>query len=125
MIFVTGGTGLVGAHLLVELAKKQQPIRALKRKTSNTTTIQNFFAEQNASQFYQFINWIDYCYGSDYEDKVFDEEVLLKGEEKRTRPEELKDLYEKLSSKDKKLEEIIRENENLRKEITQKRKDNT
>lgn len=74
---------------------------------------------------YQFINWIDYCYGSDYEDKVFDEEVLLKGDEKRTRPEELKDLYEKLSSKDKKLEEIIKENENLRKEITQKRKDNT
>ena len=59
MIFVTGGTGLVGAHLLVELAKKQQPIRALKRKTSNTETIQNFFAEQNASQFYQFIHWID------------------------------------------------------------------
>ena len=59
MIFVTGGTGLVGAHLLVELAKKQQPIRALKRKTSNTATVQNFFAEQNASQFYQFIHWID------------------------------------------------------------------
>ncbi|MGV0941872.1 NAD-dependent epimerase/dehydratase family protein [Empedobacter sp. ULE_I140] len=59
MIFVTGGTGLVGAHLLVELAKKQQPIRALKRKTSNTKTIENFFAEQNASQFYSYINWID------------------------------------------------------------------
>lgn len=74
---------------------------------------------------YQFINWIDYCYGCDYEEKVFDEEVLLKGEEKRTRPEELKDLYEKLSSKDKKLEEIIKQNEELRKELTQKRKDNT
>ncbi|HJD87364.1 MAG TPA: NAD-dependent epimerase/dehydratase family protein [Empedobacter falsenii] len=59
MIFVTGGTGLVGAHLLVELAKKQQPIRALKRKTSNTKAIENFFAEQNASQFYSYINWID------------------------------------------------------------------
>lgn len=74
---------------------------------------------------YQFINWIDYCYGSDYKDKEFDEETLLEGEEKRTRPEELKDLYEKLSSKDKKLEEIIEENEYLRKELTQKRKDNT
>ena len=74
---------------------------------------------------YQFINWIDYCYSNDFKDKEFDEEVLLKGEEKRTRPEELKDLYEKLSSKDKKLEEIIKENEDLRKEITQKRKDNT
>ena len=59
MIFVTGGTGLVGAHLLVELAKKQQPIRALKRRKSNTKTIENFFIDQNASQFYQFIHWID------------------------------------------------------------------
>ncbi|KEI91072.1 DEAD/DEAH box helicase family protein [Clostridium botulinum] len=74
---------------------------------------------------YQFINWIDYCYGYDYNEKKFDENSLLKGEEKRVRPEELKDLYYKLSSKDKKLEEIIKENEELRKEITQKRKDNT
>ncbi|MBC2398797.1 DEAD/DEAH box helicase family protein [Clostridium tetanomorphum] len=74
---------------------------------------------------YQFINWIDYCYGNDYKEKQFDENSLLKGEEKRVRPEELKDLYEKLSSKDKKLEEIINENEELRKELTEKRKQNT
>jgi type I restriction enzyme R subunit len=73
---------------------------------------------------YQFINWIDYCYGDDYKEKKFDENSLLQGEEKRVRPEELKDLYEKLSSKDKKLEEIIKENEELRKEVTQKRKEN-
>ncbi|MGV0829170.1 NAD-dependent epimerase/dehydratase family protein [Empedobacter brevis] len=59
MIFVTGGTGLVGAHLLVELTKKQQPIRALKRKTSNIKTIENFFAQQNASQLYHYIQWVD------------------------------------------------------------------
>ena len=35
----------------------------------------------------------------------------MQGEDKRTRPEELKDLYEKLSSKDKKLEEIRKQNE--------------
>ena len=74
---------------------------------------------------YQFVNWIDYCYSDEFNEKEFNEEVLLQGEEKRTRPEELKDLYEKLSSKDKKLEEIIKENEDLRKEVTQKRKDNT
>ena len=59
MIFVTGGTGLVGCHLLVELAKKQQPIRALKRKTSNTKIVEDFFTEQNASHNYSLINWID------------------------------------------------------------------
>ena len=55
MIFVTGGTGLVGCHLLVELAKKQQPIRALKRKTSNTKIVEDFFTEQNASHNYSLI----------------------------------------------------------------------
>ncbi|WP_294378859.1 DEAD/DEAH box helicase family protein [uncultured Clostridium sp.] len=75
---------------------------------------------------FQFINWIDYCYGDNYTEKQFDETSLLKGEEeKRVRPEELKNLYEKLSSKDRKLEEIIKENEELRKEITAKRKENT
>ncbi|OFI07636.1 type I restriction enzyme EcoKI subunit R [Clostridium acetireducens DSM 10703] len=74
---------------------------------------------------YQFIDWIDYCYGNDYAEKQFDENSLLQGEEKRVRPEELKDLYDKLSSKDKKIEDIINENKELRKEITQKRKDNT
>ncbi len=75
---------------------------------------------------FQFINWIDYCYGDNYVEKQFNETSILKGEEeKRVRPEELKDLYEKLSSKDRKLEEIIKENEELRKEITAKRKENT
>ncbi|MCS6132730.1 DUF4145 domain-containing protein [Clostridium botulinum] len=75
---------------------------------------------------YQFINWIDYCYGEEYNEKSFDETTLLKAnDESRTRPEELKDLYEKLSSKDRRLEEIIKENEELRKEVTAKRKENT
>ncbi len=59
MIFVTGGTGLVGCHLLVELAQKQQPIRALKRKTSNTKIVEDFFAEQQLAEFYQWINWVE------------------------------------------------------------------
>jgi type I restriction enzyme, R subunit len=74
---------------------------------------------------HQFISWIDYCYADEYTAGEFDEDILLQGEDKRTRPEELKDLYEKLSSKDKKLEEIIKQNEDLRKELTEKRKVNT
>lgn len=74
---------------------------------------------------YQFINWIDYCYGEEYNEKSFDEKALLKAnEESRTRPEELQDLYERLSCKDRKLEEVIKENEELRKEVTAKRKEN-
>ena len=74
---------------------------------------------------YQFISWINYCYGDDYEEVAFDESILLDGEEKRTRPEELNDLYEKLSSKDKTIEEIRKQNEELIKQLTQKRKTNT
>ena len=70
---------------------------------------------------HQFVSWIDYCYALDYTATEFDESILYKGEEKRTRPEELRDLYEKLSSKDKRLEQMIKENEALRKQLTERR----
>lgn len=72
-----------------------------------------------------FVSWIDYCYANEYTARDFDENELHEGDNKRTRPEELKDLYEKLSSKDRKLEELINENEELRKLRTEKRKENT
>ena len=40
MILVTGGTGLVGSHLLFELTKSQQKIRALFR---NKKTIEKTY----------------------------------------------------------------------------------
>ena len=73
---------------------------------------------------HQFTSWIDYCYG-DYKAEPFNEEILWQGEDKRTRPEELSNLYDKLSSKDRKLEEIRKENEKLRKQLTEKRVNNT
>ena len=74
---------------------------------------------------HQFVSWIDYCYSDEYTAGKFDESLLQQGEEKRANPEELKELYDRLSSKDKKLEEIVRENEKLRKLLTQKREQNT
>ena len=74
---------------------------------------------------HEVIRWIDYCYADEYTCTDFDESILLTGEEKRTRPQELQDLYEKLSSKDKRLEEIRKENEALRAAMTAQRKENT
>ncbi|EGT3605494.1 DUF4145 domain-containing protein [Clostridium perfringens] len=74
---------------------------------------------------HQFVSWIDYCYANEYTARDFNENELHDGDNKRTRPEELKDLYEKLSSKDRKLEELINENKELRKLRTEKRKENT
>src|SRR5690625_4537923 len=66
-----------------------------------------------------FISFIDYCYSEEYTAKEFDESLLLSGpEEIRNRKEEYQDLFEKLSAKDRKLEDIIAENEKLRKQIT-------
>ena len=74
---------------------------------------------------HQFVSWIDYCYADNYTATNFDESLLHEGENKRTRPEELNNLYEKLSSKDRKLEEVIYENKEKRKLGTEKRKENT
>ncbi len=74
---------------------------------------------------HQFVSWIDYCYSDEYTATDFDESLLPIGEEKRERPEELKDLYERLSSKDKRLEEMMKENEQLRALLTAKREANT
>ncbi|MGB1206913.1 MAG: NAD-dependent epimerase/dehydratase family protein [Chitinophagales bacterium] len=41
MILVTGGTGLVGSHLLQHLVKQKQKIRAIKRQTSDLTAVKN------------------------------------------------------------------------------------
>ena len=43
MIFVTGGTGLVGSHLLCKLTSAGKKVKALKRETSDTSQVlENF-----------------------------------------------------------------------------------
>ncbi len=71
---------------------------------------------------FEFCDWIDYSYSQKYEERSFDESLLATGNEKRVKPEELKELYENLSSKDRKLEQILKENEELRKEMAEERK---
>nr|WP_319510848.1 NAD-dependent epimerase/dehydratase family protein [uncultured Draconibacterium sp.] len=61
MIFVTGGTGLVGAHLLFELCKTGKKVRALKRETSNLEQVLKTFAyyTDDAQQLFDTIEWVD------------------------------------------------------------------
>ena len=44
MIFVTGGTGLVGSHLLFELTRAGKKVKALKRETSNVQQVLKTFS---------------------------------------------------------------------------------
>ncbi len=59
--FVTGGTGLVGAHLLYELLQKGTRVKALKRPTSDISqTLRTFsFYATDADTLFRQIEWID------------------------------------------------------------------
>ena len=61
MIFVTGGTGLVGAHLLFELTKAGKKVKALKRETSNLKQVVKTFSyyADNAQQLFEQIEWVN------------------------------------------------------------------
>ncbi len=71
---------------------------------------------------FEFCDWIDYSYSEEYEEHSFDESVLASGDEKRVKAEELKALYDDLSKKDKKLAKILVENEELRRQMAEGRK---
>ena len=44
MVFVTGGTGLIGSHLLVELAKQHNQITAIYRNPKKIETVKKVFS---------------------------------------------------------------------------------
>ena len=58
MIFVTGGTGLVGSHILLRLAKDGMPFKALKRETSSLQICENVFSYYTAKDLFAKINWV-------------------------------------------------------------------
>ena len=57
MIFVTGGTGLVGSHILLRLAKEGISFKALKRETSSLQICENVFFHYAAKDLFTKINW--------------------------------------------------------------------
>lgn len=71
---------------------------------------------------FEFCDWIDYSYSKEYEERAFDESILSSGDEKRVKADELKALHDDLSSKDRQLAEVLKENEELRKQMAAERK---
>ena len=61
MILVTGGTGLVGSHLLYQLALTKDKIRAIYRKNSNLKAVENVFSyyTSNYKELYNKIEWLE------------------------------------------------------------------
>lgn len=60
MILVTGGTGLVGAHLLYELTRSGQKVKALRRVESNTEWVMKIFSyyTSDAESLFAQIEWV-------------------------------------------------------------------
>ena len=59
MIFVTGGTGLVGSHVLLKLSQQSKMFKALKRSSSSLDVCERIFAYYNADDLFDKINWVD------------------------------------------------------------------
>jgi len=60
MILVTGGTGLLGSHLLVELARSGEEVLALKRPSSQMEHVKQVFSyHENGPEFFERIAWED------------------------------------------------------------------
>ncbi len=59
MIFVTGGTGLVGSHILLKLTQQGKKIKALKREGSDLDICQKIFTYYDANDLFKKINWIN------------------------------------------------------------------
>ncbi len=60
MILVTGGTGMLGAHLLVELALRGKKVKALKRAGSSTKITEKIFSWYAIPEkdYHQFVEWV-------------------------------------------------------------------
>lgn len=63
MILVTGGTGLVGSHLLLDLVRQGRKVRAIHRKSSNLDAVKNVFSytlsSQEADDYFSRIEWME------------------------------------------------------------------
>lgn len=62
MVFVTGGTGFLGAHLLCALAEQNEPVTALKRPSGNTANAEKLFSYkfgEGGEQLFQKIKWVE------------------------------------------------------------------
>ena len=59
MILVTGGTGLVGFHLLLQLSQEENAIRAIYRSEKKRLHIKKLFEKENKLSEFEKIDWVN------------------------------------------------------------------
>ena len=70
---------------------------------------------------FDFMNWISYCYDTNYKEVSFNEAILPDLSNDNLKKEEREELENKLHEKDIELEKTLRENEELRQKLTNAR----
>jgi dihydroflavonol-4-reductase len=67
-VFVTGGTGLLGSHLIFTLISQGEQVRAIHRKTSNRETLEKVigYYKGDADKLLNLVEWIE-CDICDYD----------------------------------------------------------
>lgn len=58
MVLVTGGTGLVGAHLLIHLTEKGEQVRAIYRSHDKIQKTKSLFSLYKKEVFFESIQWV-------------------------------------------------------------------
>lgn len=58
MILVTGGTGLVGAHLLLRLAENEAAVRAIYRNDDGVEKTKSLFKQHQKENLFSKIDWV-------------------------------------------------------------------
>ncbi len=61
MILVTGGTGLLGSHLLLALVREHKKVLAVKRPSSDLDELQRIFRRHSSEgeKLFRLIDWVD------------------------------------------------------------------
>ena len=63
MILVTGGTGLLGSHLLYELVRRRYKVVATRRHSSDLEEVKRVFGyyrdREEAEKFFDRIAWVE------------------------------------------------------------------
>jgi nucleoside-diphosphate-sugar epimerase len=58
MILITGGTGLVGFHLLLRLSQEENAIRAIYRSEKKLLHVKKLFEKENKGSEFEKIDWV-------------------------------------------------------------------
>jgi len=61
MILVTGGTGLLGSHLLLALVREHEEVLAVKRPSSDLEEVRKVFSRHSSegNELFRLIDWVD------------------------------------------------------------------